>query len=343
MSNKNIIPIFVPHLGCPHDCVFCNQNKIAGLKDISVENERKTIQEYLSYFKNKNDIQIAFYGGSFTAIDYNLQNTLLKVAYEYIENGLVKSIRLSTRPDSINEKILNNLKKYGVKTIELGVQSLNEEVLISSGRGHNVQCVYDSSKLIKDFGLELGLQQMIGLPRDTEERAIETAKKFVEIGPNIVRIYPTLVVEDTYLEKLYISGKYKPLTLEEAVDLSAKLLKIYNRNNINVIRIGLQPTEEINYNGSIVAGPFHPAFRQLVENKIIIDKILKTLENKKIRNLEIFSNNKNISTIAGQNKSGSKKLYKDLKLKSLKFVDNKSNDIILFDRDSLEKINLLDW
>lgn len=275
MSKLNIIPIFVPHMGCPHDCIFCNQRKITNHKDV-IDREKiiNYIEEYLSFFKNKdNYVEIAFYGGSFTGIDRQFMISYLEIANSFIKQGIVNGIRLSTRPDYINIEILDILKKYGVTTIELGIQSLNNKVLILNERGHSVECVYKSSKLIKEYGFKLGLQMMIGLYGDTFENSIFTAFEFCKIIPDFVRIYPTLVIKDTYLEKLFEMGKYIPLSLNDAIDLSKYLLIIFEVNNIDVIRLGLQSSDNISKDGDIVAGPFHDSFRELVEGSIYLDLI----------------------------------------------------------------------
>lgn len=305
MTKHYIIPIFVPHLGCPHDCIFCNQRKIASSStNISEEDIKETIERYLSYFREDSFIEIAFYGGSFTAIDIDLQRKFLNIAYKYKVNGLVDQIRLSTRPDAIDPFILTHLKKYKVDTIELGVQSLNEEVLNKSGRGHSVEDVYKAVKLIKDYKFNLGLQMMVGLPGDNFERSLFTAEKFISLKPECVRIYPTLVIKDTYLEDMTLNNRYSPLDLERAVEICTRLLMEFQINNINVIRIGLQPTENIQLGKDVIDGPFHPAFRQLVESniyKIILSYIIDS-NNLDTRGkiLIIHANSKIISNISGQ-------------------------------------------
>jgi len=311
-----IIPIFVPHFGCPHDCVFCNQRRITGLStDVTTDYVRRTIEEHLSTFpKRKITVEVAFYGGSFTGIPMDIQRELLAVPLEYKNKGLIDAIRLSTRPDYIDDNILDMLKEYKVDTIELGVQSLNNEVLIKSGRGHDSKQVYMASKLIKKHNFNLGLQMMIGLPGDSREKSIFTAKEFIKLEPYCVRIYPTLVIKDTYLEKMYDKREYIPLSLEEAIDISTDLLMLFEHHDINVIRIGLQPTENINFGKDVVAGPFHPSFRQLVESnkyKILLDKFLDSLRtNYTGMDLTININQKSISNLVGQ-KSSNIKYFKE--------------------------------
>ncbi|MBZ2173903.1 radical SAM protein [Schnuerera sp. xch1] len=334
-KNHYIIPIFVPHLGCPHDCVFCNQRRITGLStDVTPNYVRKTIEEHLSTFPNRKiTIEVAFYGGSFTGIQNSIQKELLAVPFEYKNKGKIDAIRLSTRPDYIDKEVLNLLNEYKVDTIELGVQSLNDEVLNKSGRGHNVQQVYIASKLIKEYGFNLGLQMMIGLVEDNRERAIFTAKEFVKLEPYCVRIYPTLVIKDTYLEKMYNNNDYTPLSLEEAVDTATILLMLFEYYNINVIRIGLQPTDNIRLGKDVIAGPFHPSIRQLVESNIYriilkdyLDRYYEDMFNK---TLIIETNGKNISNIAGQKSSNIDFMVDRYKLKNVKiYIKDIPRDII---------------
>ena len=227
MSNKHyIIPIFISHIGCPHQCVFCNQDKIAKEveNEVTAKEVRETLNEYLDTIDHNNStVEVSFFGGTFTAIDVNKQKELLAVAKEYKDNGLIDKIRMSTRPDAINEYILSYLKDYSVDIIELGVQSLDEEILKLSGRGHTVKDVEKASKLIKEYGFTLGHQIMPGLPGDNFDKDIETAKKSIEMKPDICRIYPSLVIKDTPMEKMYERGEYNPYSLEEAVNVSKEL------------------------------------------------------------------------------------------------------------------------
>ncbi|NLK88103.1 MAG: radical SAM protein, partial [Clostridiaceae bacterium] len=204
MSMKHvIIPVFVPHKGCPNDCIFCNQKKISGqISDMTTDRINEIIEEHLKTIDEGAFAEIAFYGGSFTAIEKGLQQGFLKEAYKYVTAGRVSEIRLSTRPDFIDEEILGMLGQYGVRTIELGVQSLDDDVLKASCRGHDASCVYRSCDLIKKMGFRLGIQTMTGLPGDTRERCIDTAKKVISLSPELVRIYPVLVIKGTGLEKL---------------------------------------------------------------------------------------------------------------------------------------------
>lgn len=282
MSGRHvIIPIFVPHKGCPNDCIFCNQKKISGqTEEMTPEKIHEIADAHLSTVSRDAFVEIAFYGGSFTAIDKEQQEEFLRHAWSYIEAGRVTEIRISTRPDRIDENILEMLKRYGVRTIELGVQSLDDDVLRASQRGHDSAVVCKSAWLIKENGFRLGIQIMTGLPGDTREKCIETARKVVSLSPDMVRIYPVLVIRDTGLERLMENGGYGPQTLEEAVDQCAELLRIFDDNGINVIRVGLQPTENIRegIGTDVIAGPVHPAFRQLAQARASLKRIEERIE-----------------------------------------------------------------
>lgn len=307
---KRIIPIFVPHRGCPHDCIFCNQKKITGVStDITSDDVRRIIEEYLTTIDKDASIEIAFFGGSFTAIDMDIQRNLLSVAKEYVDKNIVSDIRMSTRPDCINDEILTMLKEYKVSIIELGVQSLDDRVLIDSVRGHSDKDVFESANLIKKYGIKLGLQMMIGLPSDAEEKCIYTAKEFIKLNPDCVRVYPTLVVKETGLEKLLVENKYTPFTLDESIEIVKKVLVLFYTNNINVIRVGLQATEDIAIGKEVLAGPYHPAYRELVESKMYgdyIEYLINKYEAKE--NINVLVNKKNVSRILGNKKSNVKEL-----------------------------------
>lgn len=247
MKKEYIIPIFVPNLGCPNDCTFCNQKKISGQQtNVTAKDVRETIEYYLQNFRDDSKyIEVAFFGGSFTGIDVEIQKELLEAANKYISCGKVGSIRISTRPDYINKDILKMLKKYHVKTIELGVQSSNDYILKRSKRNHTFEDVIKASKLIRRYGFRLGHQMMIGLPESTEVDEINTAKSLIKLRPKMVRIYPVLVIKGTELEYEYREGDYKPLTIEQAVERAKEVTYLFRKKHIDVIRVGLQNTEEI--------------------------------------------------------------------------------------------------
>lgn len=319
MKKEYIIPIFVPHLGCPNACVFCNQHKITGKQNqVTAKEVKETIEEYLKNFKDKeNKVEVAFFGGSFTAIPEKKQNELLEAAYEYVKAGQVDSIRISTRPDYINRKILKRLKKYKVKTIELGVQSSNNYVLAKAKRGHTFEDIKKASKLIRFYRFTLGHQMMVGLPESTALDEINTAKDLIKLKPKIVRIYPVLVIQNTELEELYNKKEYEPLSVTQAVERCKEIADLFNHHKINIIRIGLQTTEEITdpkkENSQVVAGPYHPAFRQLVEGRLWYDAIVSEIKkcNTKVKLVEIKANPDDVNNIIGHKKENMKKL-KDL-------------------------------
>jgi histone acetyltransferase (RNA polymerase elongator complex component) len=304
MKRHYIIPIFVPHKGCPHDCVFCNQKRITGrtddIDDKFVEDE---IDKYLNTISAEDRfVEVSFFGGSFTGLPVQEQVKLLKPAKSALDSGKIDAIRLSTRPDYISPAILDVLKVYGVSIIELGVQSMDADVLKQSNRGHSIEDVYMSSGLIKDYGFTLGLQMMVGLPGDNEHKDIKTAEEFIKIRPEMVRIYPALVIKDTYMEIMYKRGIYTPLAVDEAVEICSRLYLKFESVGINIIRIGLQPTENIQPGRDVVSGPFHPAFRELVESKILNDivKYQYSLHNSSI--ITICINEKSLSRLYADKK-----------------------------------------
>lgn len=319
MKKEYIIPIFVPNLGCPNDCTFCNQKKISGEQtNVTAEDVEKTINYYLNNFKDDNKyVEVAFFGGSFTGIDVEVQKELLEAVNKYIEKGKVGSIRISTRPDYINKDILKMLKKYHVKTIELGVQSSNDYILNKSKRNHTFNDVIKASKLIRRYHFTLGHQMMIGMPESTELDEINTAKDLIKLKPQMVRIYPVLVIKGTELEHEYKEGEYKPLVLQQAVERTKIVTYMFRKKHINVIRIGLQNTEEITdpkqEKSEVVAGPYHPAFRQLVEASMWYDSIAEKIKkiNVKVKTIELKVNAEDINNVVGHKKENIKKL-KDL-------------------------------
>ncbi|CAH2212953.1 elongator complex protein 3 [Tepidibacter aestuarii] len=340
---RRIIPVFVPHKGCPHDCIFCNQKKITGVStDVSANDVKNIIEEYLETMDDGVHIEVAFFGGSFTAIDINIQKELLSVAKEYVDKGIIKDIRLSTRPDCIDEIILDNLKEHKVSIIELGVQSMDDDVLKQSIRGHSQEDVVRAVNLIKKYGFELGLQMMLGLPSDNEKKCTQTADKFIALRPSFVRIYPTLVVKDTGLENLYNESKYSPFDLDTTIEISKKLLIKFQLENIKVIRVGLQTTEDISLGKDVVCGPHHPSLRELIEAKIYRDYIENIIKSSNIKDsITVYVNKRNISKIVGNKKSNIIYLYERYNIKMLVKEDNLPVDEFSFEyNEVLTKTNL---
>ena len=299
MRHSNIA-LFVAHKGCPHKCSFCNQHIISGSNSSVTKSD---ITNAITNAKNSGckNAQLAFFGGSFTAIERDYMQSLLKAAKPFVDNGDISGIRISTRPGAIDDEVLQILKCYGVQTIELGAQSMDNEVLALNERGHTDLDVVKSAKLIKSFGFELGLQMMTGLLGDTDQKCLDTAKKLAKLEPSTMRIYPTVVLKNTKLEKLYKSGDYTPQSLEQAVDLCSKLLCFFESESIQVIRLGLHSGGDVE--SGFVAGAYHPAFRELCENQIYQNLLKQQLFKMPKGNYNIFVNQSEISKTIGQKKS----------------------------------------
>jgi histone acetyltransferase (RNA polymerase elongator complex component) len=324
MKHYNI-PIFIPELACPNRCIYCNQRHISGqLQAVKPEEIKQIIEQHLATFIRPSEVELAFFGGSFTGIDEKDMLTYLQIVQPYIEQGEIKSIRISTRPDYINEKILDILQQYNVKDIELGAQSLNEEVLAFAKRGHTVRDVENASQLIKSYGFSLGLQMMIGLPLDTVEKSKETAKKILKLGAESTRIYPTLVINNTDLADLYRQNKYKALSLDEAVDWTAEIYKIFSQSSIKILRVGLHPSEALINGTELLAGPFHVSFKELVLTKIWQEKFEKLPINTKT----ILVNPKEINYAIGYNSKNKQLLQK--KFPYLKFISDSNVELGTF-------------
>lgn len=292
---KGNISIFVPHNGCPQQCSFCNQKTITGKQhQPSAEEVRQAIETALA--RKGYVYEIAFFGGSFTAIDKDYMTELLNIACEYIDNDRIIGVRISTRPDCIDDEILALLKCKGVTAIELGAQSMDDDVLNANLRGHSSQDVVNASNLIKSYGFELGLQMMTGLYKDTDDKAIETAKKIINLKPKTVRIYPTVVLKNTYLAELYEKELYKPQTVDDAAELCTRLVPMFEANGISVIRLGLHSSPDIKKN--MIAGAFHDSFGEIVKSRYMLNRILKYPP----ASYEIMVNPKSVSQLKGQQK-----------------------------------------
>lgn len=286
MKHANI-PIFIPELACPHQCIFCNQAKISGQLEIPQPEEIPAIvEQYLSTMHDGREVEIAFFGGSFTGIPMALQEEYLRKAYPYVAQGRVQGIRLSTRPDYISGEILDLLERYGVKTIELGAQSTNDDVLLASGRGHKREAIERASEQIRERGFHLGLQMMMGLPHDTYERSRQTVEDIIALGADNTRIYPTLVIKGTQLAKFYEAGKYEPLDLPTAVSWAKDFYLRFEEAGLTVLRVGLHASEELTHEKSLLAGPFHKSFKELVMTEVwrdMLDERLAVYSNESLR------------------------------------------------------------
>lgn len=314
------IPIFIPELACPNRCIYCNQRFISGQqfqpdKDEIIEK----INSHLQTFKSPFIAELAFFGGSFTGIEINKQIEYLKIIQPYINKGEIESIRISTRPDYITKDILHILKEYNVKTIELGAQSLSQDVLDFSQRGHSVEDVEKASELILKMGFEFGLQMMIGLPKDNIEKSINTSKKIVSLGAKSTRIYPTLVIENTELANLYRKGEYTPLSLDQAIIWTAQIYQIFYNNNVKILRVGLHPSESLINRTQLLAGAFHVSFRELVLTQIWKEKFLKIPQDKS-NDIVIFTNPKSKNHSIGY--KGSNRSYLQNHFKTITYKED---------------------
>ncbi|MBR2020931.1 MAG: radical SAM protein [Clostridia bacterium] len=320
MKKHANIPIFIPHEGCRNECVFCNQRTITGTCQSSDRDIIPEIESALSTIDDNTEVEIAFFGGSFTGIGKDKMTRLCDDAYRFVKDGRVKSIRLSTRPDYIDAEILDILKARGVTHIELGIQSMRQQVLDECKRGHTTTDTEKACSLIRDYGFILGGQMMIGLPCSTAEDELYTAKRIVEMGAKEARIYPCIVFEGTELCSMAKSGKYTPLSVDDAVKRSADVYKVFRENGVNVLRIGLQSSEKLSSDDAVFAGANHPAMGELVMGEYYYSLILSRLgEIKKLENntkdsrLIIYCSEKNVSKISGQNKRNKTRLLDVIK------------------------------
>lgn len=309
MKHANI-SLFVPHMGCPHQCSFCNQKTISGsTKPLTPEDVFNTLNEAKLHNNEPDKTEIAFFGGSFTAIPRDYMVSLLETAKPFIDDGYFCGIRISTRPDAIDEDVLKILKEYSVTAIELGAQSTDEDVLRLNKRGHKREDIFKASVLIKEKGFSLGLQMMTGLLGDSFPKALKTCDDIIRLKPDTVRIYPTIVLEGTKLCELFEKGEYAPQTTDEAVQICSVLLKKFHENNIKVIRLGLHSGG--NVEDGYIAGPYHPAFGELCESKIYLNIAKEKLNDFEKGEFTIFVNNREISKMTGQKGSNKKELFKD--------------------------------
>ena len=308
LRKHKTIPIFVPHWGCPKDCLFCDQKSITGQKEaMTPEKAADIIRIGIEHKKPDEILEIGFFGGSFTGIPATEQEALLSLAFEAKKAGYVDGIRLSTRPDYINETVLERLRNYGVTCVELGAQSMDDRVLSLNRRGHSCEQTKLAAKMIQKSGISLGLQMMVGLYGDTDEGVMKTAEAFAELSPDCVRIYPTLVIRGTGLCDLYESGMYTPLTVQQATNRCAVIYQFFTERKITVIRMGLLQTEP----ETVVAGPMHPAFGELVLSRIFYHKLMPKLENLKGKEVEILVHPKDVSALLGQNRENIEAIKKE--------------------------------
>ena len=302
------VGLFVPHSGCPHQCTFCNQRAISGQsRQVTPADVDEAVRVAMKNPDSRGG-QIAFFGGSFTAIDRTVMTELLDAAYRYVKDGSFKGIRCSTRPDAIDDEICRILKSYGVRAVELGAQSMNDEVLRLNRRGHTAADVVRASEMLTSYGFELGLQMMTGLYGSTDEDSIDTARKIIDLQPQTVRIYPTVVIRNTELAELCESGEYVPQTVDSAAKLCAELLLMFDEARITVIRTGLHSGGGVEKD--YVAGAYHPAFKELCEGEIYFKRAVEFIERNGIQqgDITVFVSPDAVSKMTGQKKINIQKL-----------------------------------
>lgn len=324
MKKRHVnIPIFIPHLGCPNNCVFCNQRTISGHGDFKIERVRREIDDALSTLDVNTEREIAFFGGSFTGIDRELMIELLDLAESYVERGLVGEIRLSTRPDYISDEILDILSKYSVKTIELGLQSLNDCVLFASKRGHSSECALKACRAIKERGFSLIGQMMIGLPKSSAKDEINTAELICMVGADGARVYPTVVFADTELAEMMKAGEYEPLDTEAAVERTKNVLGIFDSYGVPCIRVGLCASENLRDASLAIAGATHSAIGEMAMSELFYERICKELDARSVcgGSLVIYVAQGATSKAIGQKKKNKEKICKKYCLESLKVLE----------------------
>ena len=318
-AREHIIPVFVPHLGCPNNCVFCNQRRISGQSEAAgAHSVREAIESSAALSPKGAKRQMAFYGGSFTAIPAAEQEELLGAAAEYMRRGEISSIRLSTRPDAIDDEVTERLRRFGVETVELGAQSLDDGVLRLSGRGHSAADVVNAAAKLKAAGFRVILQMMTGLPGDSDEKDVETARRIIAMRPDGVRVYPTVIVRDTALYDMWKAGKYAEHTVEDAVRVCAKLVPMFEAAGIPIIRLGLNPTEELS-SGAAAGGAYHPALGELVRSRIMLQKARELLAGTEPGSrVTLGVNAASVSQMTGQHRSNIGALRDEFSLSELK-------------------------
>ncbi len=323
MKHVNI-PIFIPHLGCPNDCVFCNQRSISGKQSFVREKVRDEIEEVLSTLPTDVYKEIAFFGGSFTGIDRELMIYLLNLGREYVDSGRVSGIRLSTRPDYIDREILGILKEYRVTAVELGIQSMVDRVLLASKRGHSVKDSERACALVKEYGFELVGQMMIGLPESDSESEEKTAEMICRMGADAARVYPTVVFRNTVLCGMAERGAYVPLSEEDAVERTKRVLSVFDRNGVPCIRVGLCASENLSDGDEVYGGANQSAVGELAMGELFYDRICSELDRnpeKRGKTLLIYVPVGAVSKVSGQNRRNKIRICKKYGFNKIKILE----------------------
>jgi histone acetyltransferase (RNA polymerase elongator complex component) len=335
-----IIPLFIPHMGCPHQCIFCNQQSITGklTQTPSREQIHREVNRFLKYGKKRpSTTQISFFGGSFLGLEKKTILALLDAAMPFVQTNAVDSIRFSTRPDTVSRETLDVLNGFPVSTVELGVQSMNDRVLDAAGRGHRASDTVVAAGMLKDRGYEVGLQMMVGLPADDGDGAMETACRMAALQPDFVRIYPTLVLKGSALAGRFKSGRYHPMGLAACVTLVKRLYLFFKTHHIPVVRMGLQASDGLTRAGDFIAGPYHPAFGHLVHGEIVLDAISSALDRMEQRPdpLTITTHPTMVSRVQGLKKKNINRLKHAFDLKKITLLQNTDmdkNHLVVADR-----------
>jgi histone acetyltransferase (RNA polymerase elongator complex component) len=320
-----IIPIFLPHAGCPHQCVFCNQTSITGVERNTVSSEKveRRIHEFLSYNRNdRQPVQVAFYGGNFLGLEKEYFKRLLDVSAIFVKSKKIDGIRFSTRPDTIDHDRIEIIKDYPITTVEIGVQSMDDRVLATARRGHSASDTQQAVTLLKDRNYRIGLQMMVGLPEEDEAGSLSTAYRIGELEPDFVRIYPTIVLKNSLLARWYENGTYRPWSLERTIAHVKTLYLFFKKKKIPVIRMGLQAAKNLDSGAAVLAGPYHPAFGHMVHSKIFLDMATEIIEAKKDcrDTVSIKVHPRSISKMRGMKNGNVETLKRKFRLKSLKIV-----------------------
>ena len=324
-----IIPIFLPHAGCPHQCVFCNQTSITGVgrDTVSPEKVEQQIHEFLKYKgNNRQPIQVAFYGGNFLGLEKEYIKRLLDVSAKFVKNKEIDAIRFSTRPDTIDHDRIEIIKNYPITAVEIGVQSMDDGVLAMVKRGHSAYDTQKAVALLKDRHYQIGLQMMVGLPEEDEAGSLSTAYRIGELEPDFVRIYPTIVLKNSLLARWYENGTYRPWSLERSIAHVKTLYLFFKKKNIPVIRMGLQASEDLDSGAAVLAGPYHPAFGHLVHSEIFLDMATEIMGHKSVSRdtATLKVHPKSISKMRGMKNSNVETLKRRFRLQSLKIVPDSS-------------------
>lgn len=324
-----IVPVFLPHAGCPHQCAFCNQTSITGVgrDTIFSEEVEGRIREFLKYKGNDDrPAQVAFYGGNFLGLEKEYIKELLNISSKFVKNKDIDAIRFSTRPDTIDKETIEIIKNYPIETIEIGVQSMDDRVLAIAKRGHSVSDTQKAVALLKKLDYDIGLQMMVGLPEEDEASSLSTAHQISELEPDFVRIYPTIVLNNSLLAKWYKNGTYRPWSLERSIDHVKKLYLFFKKKNIPVIRMGLQATKDLDSRAAVLAGPYHPAFGHMVLSKIFLDMAAEILSTNKgcQKAVSIKVHPKSMSQMRGLRNQNVKFLKKRFHIKTLEIIPDSS-------------------